>query len=392
MAKLKAYINRDASGNFIPGSVVYSATKPKNGSYALIVAGVEQNSSVISNPEGSVDSAYTRVIRKTYPRATAASNFANGLIEWIKADGYFAENVLTMEVKCSDDINAPVFSNLKNIGQTPERISEFAGSFQDRSLGGLPQTGLLGMQAFVSHSFTTEKKNALLIIQTPHIGISSRGAVGRVVRKGKVNEKTDNTCGATAAAINWVLTTEETKMPGSDSLLFTDNYQFWVLCSILFMHKADLSTLEYGEQMKLATDLLVSSINQKNGLGSGAKSVNYFKQLGLAKMYADNLDIYVLTGTFINTDYKTPAHIDVSSFVKLTNSVLFNKAENKKRTDAISKAEADLKAAEKAGDAEALATAKQELLVAQAMPEFINVKAGNRIIQKDITKAFIKSL
>ena len=109
-------------------------------------------------------------------------------------------------------------------------------------------------------------------------------------------------------------------------------------------------------------------------------------------MYADNLDIYVLTGTFINTDYKTPAHIDVSSFVKLTNSVLFNKAENKKRTDAISKAEADLKAAEKAGDAEALATAKQELLVAQAMPEFINVKAGNRIIQKDITKAFIKSL
>ena len=47
MAKLKAYINRDSSGNFIPGSVVYSATKPTNGNYALIVAGVEQNNCFI---------------------------------------------------------------------------------------------------------------------------------------------------------------------------------------------------------------------------------------------------------------------------------------------------------------------------------------------------------
>lgn len=392
MAKLKAYINRDASGNFIPGSVVYSATKPKNGNYALIVAGVEQNSSVISNPAGSVNSAYTRVIRKTYPRATVASNFANGLIEWIKADGYFAENVLTMEVKCSDDINSPVFSNLKNIGQTPERISEFAGSFQDRSLAGMPQTGLLGMQAFVSHSFTTEKKNALLIIQTPHIGISSRGAVGRVVRKGKVNEKTDNTCGATAAAINWVLTTDVERMPDSTSEDFADNYQFWVLCNILFTFKKDIPVTSYGEQMKFATDLFVETINDRNGLSINSKSKNYFATPELAEMYQDDLDIYVLTGTFINTDYKTSAHIDVSSFVKLTNSVLFSEEENKKRADAIFKAKTDLKAAEKEGDAEAIARARKELDAAEAMPKSVKVKSGNRIIQKDITKAFIKSL
>jgi len=393
MAKLKAYINRDASGNFIPGSVVYSATKPKNGNYALIVAGVEQNSSVISNPAGSVNSAYTTVIRKTYPRAIVASNFANGLIEWIKADGYFAENVLTMEVKCSDDINSPVFSNLKNIGQTPERISEFAGSFQDRSLAGTPQTGYLGMQAFVSHSFTTEKKSALLIIQTPHIGISSRGAVGRVVRKGKVNEKTDNTCGATAAAINWVRTTEEIKMPDSNNIEFANNYQFWVLCAILFRNQEELINItSYDEQMKFATDLFVETINERNGLSIKSKSFNYFAQPELAEMYQDNLDIYVLTGTFINTDYKTPAHIDVSSFFKLTNSVLFGEIENRERADAISRAQADLKAAEKEEDKEAIAKAKEELQVAERMPEFVKVKSGNRIITKDITKAFIKSL
>lgn len=389
MAKIKAYINRDARGNFIPGSVVYSATKPKNGNYALIVAGVEQNNSVISNPEGSLATAYTRVIRNIYPRATVASNFANGLTEWIKADGYFPENVLTMEAKCSDDINAPVFSNLKNIGQTPERISEFAGSFQDRSLGGLPQTGLLGMQAFVSHSFTTEKKNALLIIQTPHIGISSRGAVGRVVRKGKVNEKTDNTCGATAAAIAWVLNTKETKMPSSDTEEFADNYQFWNLCSVLFPEKKKISVTSYGEQMKIATEKLVDNINKTNGFD---KENNYFGQPGLAQMYEDDLDIYVLTGTFINTDYKTPAHIDINSFVKLTNSVLSRTEINEERSDAIDKAVKDIKTAEKNGDAVALAKAKEELKVAEAMPEFITTKVGNRLISKDITKAFIKTL
>lgn len=390
MAKTKAYINRDARGNFIPGSVVYSATKPKNGNYALIVAGVEQNNSVISNPEGSLATAYTRVIRNTYPRATVASNFANGLTEWIKADGYFPENVLTMEAKCSDDINAPVFSNLKNIGQTPERISEFAGSFQDRSLAGLPQTGLLGMQAFVSHSFTTEKKNALLIIQTPHIGISSRGAVGRVVRKGKVNEKTDNTCGATAAAITWVLNTRETKMPSSDTREFADNYQFWNLCNVLFAYQKEILEVKtYGEQMKIATEIFVDNINKTNGFD---KENNYFGQPGLAKMYEDDLDIYVLTGTFINTDYKTPAHIDINSFVKLTNSVLSRTEINKERSLAIDRAVKDIKNATVKGDAVALAKAKEELKVAEAMPEFITYKVGNRLISKDITKAFIKTL
>lgn len=404
MAKTKAYINRDARGNFIPGSVVFSAIKPKNGNYALIVAGVEQNNSVISNPEGSVASAYTKVIRKTYPRAQVASNFANGLVNWIKADGYFPENVLLGETKCSDDVNAPVFSNLKNIGQTPEAISQFGGSFQAGGLGGVQHTGTLGLQAFISHQFTTDKKNALLLVQTPHIGISEKGYVGRIVRKGKVNERTDNTCGAVATAVNWLVNTKETKMPSYPNPEFTDNYQYYSICNILFGAKTTLITLDkafegealYGARMKMACDLLVENQNIYNFGEEQGILTSYDSKLRkpglIPSMYADDMDVYVLTGTFINTDYTTPGHIDVNSFKKINNSVVYDEIENEERANAISKAENMIKTAEKEGDEEQLAEGKRLLAIAIAMPETIKTKVGNKLIITDITKKFIKSL
>ena len=404
MAKTKAYINRDARGNFIPGSVVFSAIKPKNGNYALIVAGVEQNNSVISNPEGSVASAYTKVIRKTYPRAQVASNFANGLVNWIKADGYFPENVLLGETKCSDDVNAPVFSNLKNIGQTPEAISQFGGSFQAGGLGGVQHTGTLGLQAFISHQFTTDKKNALLLVQTPHIGISEKGYVGRIVRKGKVNERTDNTCGAVATAVNWLVNTKETKMPSYPNPEFTDNYQYYSICNILFGAKTTLITLDkafegealYGARMKMACDLLVDNQNIYNFGEEQGILTSYDSKLRkpglIPSMYADDMDVYVLTGTFINTDYTTPGHIDVNSFKKINNSVVYDEIENEERANAISKAENMIKTAEKEGDEEQLAEGKRLLAIAIAMPETIKTKVGNKLIITDITKKFIKSL
>jgi hypothetical protein len=406
MAKTKAYINRDARGNFIPGSVVFSATKPKNGNYALIVAGVEQNNSIISNPEGSVASAYTKVIRKTYPRAQVASNFANGLVNWIKADGYFPENVLLGETKCSDDVNAPVFSNLKNIGQTPEAISQFGGSFQAGGLGGVQHTGILGLQAFISHQFTTDKKNALLLVQTPHIGISEKGYVGRIVRKGKVNERTDNTCGAVATAVNWVVNTSVIEMPPSTSPEFNGNYQYYTICSILFEYKPNLLALSkdlngealYGARMKMACDLLVDNQNRLNfGKGpEGGILTSYDPKAGkpglIPSMYADDMDVYVLTGTFINTDYTTPGHIDVNSFKKINNSVVYDEIENKDRIDAIDKAKYIIATGEKEGDKEKIAEGERLLAIAEAMPETIKNKVGNKLIITDITKAFIKSL
>lgn len=392
MADLKAYINRDSSGKFIPGSVVYSKVKPTNGNYALIVAGVEQNNSVISNPEGVLASAYTSVIRKTYPRAVVASQFADGIIDWIKGDGYFPENVLLSET-LSDDIGAPVFSNLKNVGQRPERLSEFAGPFKAGGLGGYPHTGRAGYETFISHQFTTDKKNALFIMSTVPVGISKKGNIGRVERKGKVSDRSDKTSGPIAKAIDFVL-----KNADLPKLALRDDAQYEKLINLL--HGARESFVEivpgkgetvFGARMKLATSLLVQA-NKMLYLGD-QKSLPWITDIDLSKpLYADNLDIYYINGTFINTDYGTPAHIDIESFVKTTNQVQYEKQLNKQRADALKRAEADLAAARKEGNAEKIAKAEAAVAVAKAMPEFVQVRVGTRFVQKDLTKEFIKSL
>ena len=99
-----------------------------------------------------------------------------------------------------------------------------------------------------------------------------------------------------------------------------------------------------------------------------------------------------MTGTFINTDYQTPAHYDVNSFKKMTNQVKYAIKENREREDAIAKADSIIKAGEKAGDEAEIARGKALLEKAKAMPETIRVKVGARLVIKDITKMFIKSL
>ena len=396
MAELKAYINRDSNGKFIPGSVVYSKIKPKNGNYALIVAGVEQNNSVISNPEGVLASAYTSVIRKTYPRAVVASQFADGIIDWIKGDGYFPENVLLSET-LSDDIGAPVFSNLKNVGQRPERLSEFAGPFKAGGLGGYPHTGKTGYETFVSHEFTTDKKNALFIMSTVPVGISKKGNVGRVERKGKVSDRSDKTSGPIAKAIDFVV-----KEPNVPKVPLIDDAQYDKLINLLHGARESFVEMKAGKgetifeaRMKLATSLLVQR-NKLLYLGDGKlfKSwiTDHKSNFESATLYADNLDIYYINGTFINTDYGTPAHIDIESFVKTTNQVQYQKQANREREDALKRAEADLEAAKKKGDAEGIAKAQAAVAAAKALPEFEIVRVGTIFVQKNLTKEFIKSL
>lgn len=317
MAELKAYINRDKDGRFIPGSVVYSEIKPTNGNYALIVAGVEQNQSVVSNAAGIQSAAYTPVVRKFYPRAVTANRFADGLLSWIKNDGYFAENVLLMESKPSDSANAPIFSNFRNIGQTPEQISEFAGSLQAGGLGGFMHAGLTGLEMLAEHSFDTIKQNAILILQSPAVGISERGFFGRIQRKGKLSEKGDRTNLAIAKVIDILEEFEE--MPNCCEILQNDG-EFCNLITVLWGAKSRISKEKsYEKKMKVAMDYLIQYQDVYNWGGvlvndDGSKE-KFTSALGSVD-WPYNTEVYVLTGTFINADYTKPAHFDTYSFKK----------------------------------------------------------------------------
>ncbi len=76
----------------------------------------------------------------------------------------------------------------------------------------------------------------------------------------------------------------------------------------------------------------------------------------------------------------------------MTNKVKYSIEENKERADAITKADEIIKAGEKKGDPEEVARGKALLIKAEAMPKTIRVRVGTRLVIKDITKTFIKSL
>tara|TARA_R100000654_G_scaffold52465_1_gene78618 strand:+ start:25 stop:1893 length:1869 start_codon:yes stop_codon:yes gene_type:complete len=314
MAELKAYINRDSRGRFIPGSVVYSERKPVNGDYVLIVAGVEQNQSSSSNPEVVRSTAYTSVIRKFYPRAVTAPAFAKGLVNFIKGEGYFPENVLLMESKPSDDVNASIFSNFENIGQTPETMSSFSGALQAGGLGGYMHAGLSGLTMLANHALSNVKNNAILIVQSPGVGISEKGFYGRIKRKGKSSEKADRTNLSVARAID--LLDQYVDMPNccEDKSLVNDG-EFCNLIEVLWGARTEiLSKDTYEDKMKCAMDYLIRYQHESNWGGA-----TYGDKVGMLKgiNWPLDTDIYVLTGTFINADYKKPAHFDTFSFKKL---------------------------------------------------------------------------
>jgi len=219
-----------------------------------------------------------------------------------------------MESKPSDDVNASIFSNFENIGQTPETMSAFSGALQAGGLGGYMHAGLSGLTMLANHALSNVKNNAILIVQSPGVGISEKGFYGRIKRKGKSSEKADRTNLSVARAID--LLDQYVDMPNccEDQSLVNDG-EFCNLIEVLWGARTEiLSKDRYEDKMKCAMDYLVRYQHESNWGGA-----TYGDKVGMLKgiNWPLDTDIYVLTGTFINADYKKPAHFDTFSFKKL---------------------------------------------------------------------------
>jgi hypothetical protein len=143
------------------------------------------------------------------------------------------------------------------------------------------------------------------MVNTPHIGISRSGNVGRIWRRGKTEAQslTDNTCGAVATAITWVAANALAPVAAS----FPNDYQNYVLCDILFPFKVALAALtSYGAKMVYATEKIRLSGNSFLTGVSGIIGAN----VGVG------VDVFYCTGTFINTDDGYNAYISVTAFKK----------------------------------------------------------------------------
>jgi len=297
MAALRPYALKNPKTNtVVPGALVLSNIKPVSGDWFPVVEGIERN---VVNPV-----SYDNTVKITYPSCVNSQRFGDHAKAFIQAKGYTPDNVVLSESICSDDIDGPVYSDIRNIGQTPASQNDFLGPFMSGGLSGYPHTGILGIQAWGSH-ITNTTNGALFFINMPHIGISQVGNVGRVWRRGKTQAQslTDNTCGAVATAIGWVAANALAPVVAN----FPDDYQNYTLCAILFPFKAALAAIPtYGAQMVYATEKIRLSADT---FLTGASGI-------IAANVGAGIDVFYCSGTFINTDDGYNAYIDVTSFKK----------------------------------------------------------------------------
>ena len=297
MAKLNPYALKNSRTNtIVPGSLILANNLPKPGQWFPVVEGIERNT---INPV-----EYDNTVKVSYSGAVNVEKFGVYAKYFIQEKGYSPNNIVLSDSICSDDVDGPIYSDVSNIGQTPASLNQFLGAFMSGGLAGYPHTGVLGIQAWGSH-ITTTTEGGLFMINTPHIGISRSGNIGRIWRRGKTKSQslTDNTCGADATAIVWVAANAIAPVVAS----FPNDYQNYALCAILFPFKAALAAIPtYGAKMIYATEKIRLAGDTFLTGGSGIIAAN----VGIG------VDVFYCTGTFINTDDGYNAYINVTAFKK----------------------------------------------------------------------------
>jgi hypothetical protein len=259
-----------------------------------------------------------------YPGAILVEDFGNYCKTFIQSlCGYSANNVLLADSICSDDVNAPAYYN-NNIGQMPASLNDFQGPFFAGGIGGYPHTGSIAMFAWASH-VQYVSNGALMLFSAPHIGVTSAGRLGYMVRRGQSSDS--NTCGAVGVAVTRNLDTALSGVPPLSSDVFPfaqggtathtgsgNNYQQYILNKILWddittRRSLTATNVTFENKMKLATESIRKATHTQAKANLSAAFVTINPSLSnLVK------DVFVVNGTFINVDDGYQAYIQVNSF------------------------------------------------------------------------------
>jgi hypothetical protein len=293
----KPFVLRKPDGSIAAGTLTFAYKNPKPGEWIEVI----NEDTDFRNP-----TSYTNTVRVTYPNAVSAQAFGDYTKKFLNNLGYAANNTLMSLSVCSDDINAPMFVDEANLGQHPLSLNEYLGPFISGGLAGYPHTGVTGLAAYASH--VTDAGN-LFVMNMPHIGISSNGTVGSVIRKGQTTQNTS--CGAVLAAINWVAANSGLPVQSN----FADDYQQFFITNILAsVTNRALIAAATGDPAKMvvATEILRAAgqtfLLSSTGIRSAA---------GTNVINGSTRDTFFMSGTFINVDHGYEAYIDVVTFQKL---------------------------------------------------------------------------
>ena len=239
---------------------------------------------------------YTGTVRVSYPNATLVNTWGSYTTEFVNGQGSVPSNTLYAVGICSDDVDANYTNG--NIGQFPSTITSFLGPFYSGGLAGYPFVGSVGFGAFASH---ITDSGSLFITSTPHIGITSDGQVGYQFRRGQSSLIPSTNCGAVHGAVG--LVRSDPAAPTQSNAPYNNgNYELWQLASIIYPFSSSLSG-STSQNVAYATSLI-----------SSASFAYIYANSGSWHAAATGSSVFVLGGTFINTDDGYQAYIDVNQF------------------------------------------------------------------------------
>jgi hypothetical protein len=272
------------------------------GTYELEVPSYDRTYEIIVPAPLTGQSAYTETVRtvtvdggaQPFSGAVLSEVWGTYTTEYITNEGIPSTDIILAEGICSDDVDAAYLPG--NIGGWPTSINSFLGPFMSGGLAGYPFVGSVGFGAFASHVATT-LDGTLFVTSMPHIGVTEDGRSGRMLRRGKADSTTDNTCGAVAGAIDQVVNQLSEAPNQSNAPFDNENYSFWKLTDILWPYKSTLSAFTgtseviYNKQMIFATETIRDS------------AYDYIiANLPAATTGNTENDVYFLSGIFINSD------------------------------------------------------------------------------------------
>lgn len=134
----------------------------------------------------------TSTLDSFFPGAKKGKTVEIHVASQLMRNGFTEDNTLFCDSTCPDEINHDDPST-----SMPMLFQQrWGGIFKLGGLAGLPFTGKTGFNAFSSHVPTDGN---IVLLFAPHVGIDSRGNVGKVLRDGQ--DCSSAACGAAIGAL-----------------------------------------------------------------------------------------------------------------------------------------------------------------------------------------------
>lgn len=218
-------------------------------------------------------------VTKYFPNAISVKDLEQKVVSDLFSLGFSPAKTIWGTSICSDELNNSI-NFLSGKFAAP-------GAFRFGGISGYPFTGKTGVLAFASH---IPDNGGAFILYGPHIGISSNGAVGELLRE---QQKVNSTCcGSIIAALNSVKSQNIPKVNSPSDL------QQDTVINMLNDNKTEILSAE--NEILQATEVVYK--NTKSEMLRVVKS--------LPEAFKNN-NVYLMGGILINTDWNKLDYFDV---------------------------------------------------------------------------------